>query len=120
VSLSLPQLLDRVLCPKVGEAEIQYLAKTKADKDALRALAHLWLSLGQPTSSLWRETRVFCNRILDSYDSASNVPAHRRRANDVRLSTETRSRRSVQPVCSAMCVSTKSQLLRARLAHVLQ
>jgi hypothetical protein len=31
-----------------------------------------------------------------------NAPAHRRRANDVRLSTETRSRRSVQPVCSAI------------------
>src|SRR5262249_55649421 len=28
-----------------------------------------------------------------------NAPAHRRRANGVRLSTETRSRRSVQPVC---------------------
>jgi hypothetical protein len=31
-----------------------------------------------------------------------NAPAHRRRANDVRLSTEARSRRSVQPVCSPM------------------
>ena len=31
-----------------------------------------------------------------------NGPAHRRRANGVRLSTETRSRRSVQPVCYAM------------------
>jgi len=31
-----------------------------------------------------------------------NVPAHRRRGNDVRLSIETRSRRSVQPACSAV------------------
>jgi hypothetical protein len=31
----------------------------------------------------------------------SNAPAHRRRANDVRLSTETRPRRSVQPAGSA-------------------
>src|ERR1035441_9008669 len=31
----------------------------------------------------------------------TNAPAHRRRANDARLSTETQSRRSVQPVCSA-------------------
>ena len=34
-----------------------------------------------------------------------NVPAHRRRANDVRLSTEARSRRSVQPVGSATFAS---------------
>src|SRR5882724_3811634 len=31
----------------------------------------------------------------------SNVPAHRRRASDVRLSTAARSRRSVRPVCWA-------------------
>lgn len=32
----------------------------------------------------------------------ANVPAHRRRANRVRFSTDTRSRRSVQPICSTM------------------
>src|ERR1051325_7394462 len=32
----------------------------------------------------------------------ANGPAHRRRANDVRLSTEARSRRSARPVCSAL------------------
>jgi hypothetical protein len=31
---------------------------------------------------------------------AVNVPAHRRRANGVRLLNQTRSRRSVQPACS--------------------
>ena len=39
----------------------------------------------------------------------SNAPAHRRRADDVRLSTETQSRRSVQPVCSAICMSFSFQ-----------
>ena len=38
-----------------------------------------------------------------------NAPAHRRRADDVRLSTETQSRRSVQPVCSAICMSFSFQ-----------
>jgi hypothetical protein len=33
-----------------------------------------------------------------------NVPAHRRRGNGVRLSTETGSRRSVQPACCAVFV----------------
>ena len=36
-----------------------------------------------------------------------HIAAHRRRANDVRLSTETRSRRSVQPVCSASSWSSR-------------
>jgi hypothetical protein len=34
-----------------------------------------------------------------------NAPAHRRRATGVRLSTETQSRRSVQPVCWAIIYS---------------
>lgn len=47
-----------------------------------------------------------------SCDSRSNAPAHRRRADDVRLSTETRSRRSVQPACwacSSACVPSQSR-----------
>jgi hypothetical protein len=38
-------------------------------------------------------------------DLTPNAPAHRRRAYDIRLSTEARSRRSVQPACSTMTVS---------------
>ncbi len=38
----------------------------------------------------------------------ANAPAQARRANDVRLSTETRPRRSVQPVCSAISSSLVS------------
>lgn len=79
MSLSLPQLLSRVLCPKVGEAEIQHLAKTTQDRQALEGLANLWQSLGRPTSALWRETRVFYNRIVDSYADivTSNVKGQR-------------------------------------------
>jgi len=45
-----------------------------------------------------------------------NAPAHRRRANDVRLSTDARSRRSVQPACSAILLSY-SLLSHAHLAQ---
>jgi hypothetical protein len=68
VSLSLLSLLDVLSCPKVGEAEIQRLARTKAHRNDLRALVSLWQSLGCPTSVFWRECRVFCNRIVDSYE----------------------------------------------------
>jgi hypothetical protein len=40
----------------------------------------------------------------------SNAPAQARRANGVRLSTETRSRRCLQPVCSAILFSFKPQV----------
>jgi hypothetical protein len=43
----------------------------------------------------------------------SNVPAHRRRASDVRLSTAARSRRSVQPVCCAF-FSVSSKMMTDR------
>src|SRR6266480_6734664 len=42
-----------------------------------------------------------------------NVPAHRRRASDVRLSTAARSRRSVQPVCWAF-FSVSSKMMTDR------
>lgn len=52
-----------------------------------------------------------CERLLNFLEDVGiglhgakspNTPAHRRRVNDVRLSTETRSQRSVQPACSAL------------------
>jgi hypothetical protein len=67
VSLSLPALLDMLSCPKVGAAEIECLARTTDHRRELQALVSLWQSLGRPTSPLWRETRVFYNRIVDSY-----------------------------------------------------
>jgi hypothetical protein len=73
VSKNLPQLLDVVLCPISGEAEIRRLARTTPDREALLALAHLWQSLGRPYSALWRGIRVFGNRIQDSYDLTPNV-----------------------------------------------
>ena len=70
VSLSLLQLLDVMSCPKVGEAEIECLARTRPQRQELQALINLWQSLGCPTSVFWRETRVFYNRIVGSYDNA--------------------------------------------------
>ena len=68
VSISLLQLLVVMSCPRVAEAEIQRLGKTDPQRQELRALVSLWQSLGCPTSVFWRECRVFCNRILDSYE----------------------------------------------------
>lgn len=68
VSLSLLQLLDMLSCPVVGEAEILHLARTIPQRRELEALVNLWRSLGRPTSIFWRETRVFYNRIVDSYE----------------------------------------------------
>jgi len=69
VSLSLLSLLDVMSCSINGEPEIHHLARTEADRRELQALKDLWQSLGRPTSVFWRETRVFYNRILDSYDT---------------------------------------------------
>ena len=67
VSLSLLQLLDVMSCEKGGEAEVANLARTSPQRQELQALINLWQSLGRPTSVFWRETRVFYNRIVDSY-----------------------------------------------------
>jgi hypothetical protein len=71
--ISLQQLLGKMSCPKVGEAGIRRLVKTTQAQDDLRALVNLWKSLGRPSSVFWRETRVFYNRIVDSYSLMSNV-----------------------------------------------
>lgn len=67
VSLSLLSLLDMLSCPKAGAAEIQRLVRTAPERQELQGLANLWQSLGRPTSVFWRESRVFYNRIVDSY-----------------------------------------------------
>ena len=74
VSTSLLSLLGVLTCPKVGEAEIQRLARTSIHRREIEALVNLWQSLGRPTSVFWRECRVFCNRILDSYDNGAMMP----------------------------------------------
>jgi len=66
-SLTLLGLLDVLSCLLTGEAEIECLAQTDLDRQHLRALVNLRQSLGRPTSVFWRETRVFYNRIVDSY-----------------------------------------------------
>ena|ERR1017187_3268417 len=76
VSLSLLSLLDMLSCPRVGAAEIECLARTTAHRQELQALVNLWQSLGYPTSPLWRETRVFYNRIVDSYVENSSNSCH--------------------------------------------
>jgi|SRR2546429_616467 len=47
----------------------------------------------------WRWVGVTLRNKMVILEKWPNDPAHRRRANSVRLSTETRARRSVQPVC---------------------
>lgn len=67
VSLSLLSLLDVMSCPTSGQFEIARLARNDAQRmEELQALTNLWQSLGRPTSEFWRETRVFCNRILSA------------------------------------------------------
>ncbi len=70
MSLSLLQLLDVMSCENGGEAEVANLARTSPHRHELQSLVHLWQSLGRPSSVFWRETRVFYNRIVDSYDIA--------------------------------------------------
>ncbi len=70
VSLSLLQLLDVMSCENGGEAEVANLARTSPHRHELQSLVRLWQSLGRPSSVFWRETRVFYNRIVDSYDVA--------------------------------------------------
>ena len=66
-SLTLLSLLDALFCPLTGAAEIECLAKSAPERQEPQALVNLWQSLGRPTSALWRETRVFYSRIVDSY-----------------------------------------------------
>jgi hypothetical protein len=73
VSLSLLSLLDVMSCPVGGAAEIEHLGQTDPQRQELQALVNLWQSLGRPTSPFWRETRVFYNRIVDSYKQNPNV-----------------------------------------------
>ncbi len=62
VSPSLPQLLSLLECPKVARLEMERLEKM-TPRHHLEALVHLWQSLGRLSTGLWRETRVFYNRI---------------------------------------------------------
>jgi hypothetical protein len=48
---------------------------------------------------------------------SANGPAHRRRANGVRLPTETQSRRSVQLVCSAFTIDVRFLIQTFRSSH---
>ena len=67
VSLALATVLDMCSHPKHGEAEMRNLARTTPLYRELRALRDLWQALGRPESKLWWETRVFYNRIVNSY-----------------------------------------------------
>jgi hypothetical protein len=71
--ISLQQLLGALSCPTNGAAGIRRLVKNPQDRLELEAVIGLWKSLGRPRSVFWRETRVFYNRIVDSYLVRSNV-----------------------------------------------
>jgi hypothetical protein len=69
---SLQQLLGELACPITGAAGIRRLVKTPRAQDELLALVNPWKSLGRPGSVFWRETYVFYNRIVDSYELMAN------------------------------------------------
>lgn len=86
----------------IREALIHLSIGSRHDESMLRELQHSLRGFeGKPDQVLRLEFEVG-----RSYLSSPNAPAHRRRANDARLSTETRSRLSVQPVCSTMFPSS--------------
>jgi hypothetical protein len=68
LTLSLPQVLDLLDCPKVREQELQLLGKTAQERSHWEALLNLWQSLGRPESGFWPEIRVRYNRIAFSCD----------------------------------------------------
>ena len=71
-SQPLLQVLAGLECPGVRKVKLPNLARTRRERREILEITNLWKSLGRPTSVFWRETRVFYNRIANSYALMSN------------------------------------------------
>lgn len=68
-SQPLLQLLAGLECPTVRKVKLPWLAQTRRERRAILKIASLWRSLGRPRSGFWMATRIFYNRMGDSYNS---------------------------------------------------